>query len=93
MKKSGPELFFFGTFLNTDSSSSLTICSDFLFLHDSVLLGCVFFRNLSISSILSNLGHITAHVVAILLIVLCLVYNIFVPFFSLLLSSLCFIDF
>ena len=40
MKPSSPELFYAGRFLITDSIS--VVCSDFLFLHGSVFVGCTF---------------------------------------------------
>ena len=45
MKPSGPGLFFVGKFLITGSISSfLLVCSDFLFLLDSILVDCMFLR-------------------------------------------------
>ena len=45
MKASGPEFLFVGRFLITDSISLLVVIvvsSKFLFLHDLVLVGCMF---------------------------------------------------
>ena len=54
MKASGPGLFFVEKVLITEIQSpyTLLVCLDFLFLHDSALIGCMF---LGISSRLSHL--------------------------------------